>query len=104
MLEGSEGRLVGERIAGEFAEVPIELGTEAEDEDCGEPRNGNRPVVPEELRAVEDAAEEVAAGDDARTQRGDESMCRFWQPAPPAGCQYLSFVSLSFLASFDLVA
>ena len=87
VFERSEGRLVGERIAGEFAEVLIELGTEAEDEDCGEPRNGNRPVVPEELRAVEDAAEEVAAGDDARTQRGDESMCRFWQPAPPAGWQ-----------------
>lgn len=63
VFEGAECRLVGERIAGEFAKVPIELGTEAKDEDCGEPRYGNRPVVPEELRTVEDAAEEVAAGD-----------------------------------------
>lgn len=71
VFEGSECRLVGERIAGEFAKVPIGHGTEAKDEDCGEPRYGNRPVVPEELRTVEDAAEEVAAGDDARTQHGD---------------------------------
>lgn len=42
----------------------------------------------------------VAAVPQARVK----SMCRFWQPAPPAGWQYLSFVSLSFLASFDLVA
>lgn len=62
MLEGSECRLVGEGVAGEFAMVPIELGTEAEDKDCSEPRYGNRPVVPEKLRTVEDAAEEVAAG------------------------------------------
>jgi len=63
VFEGSECRLVGEGVAFALAEVPVDLGTEAEDKDCGKPHYGNRPVVPEELRTVEDAAEEVAAGD-----------------------------------------
>lgn len=73
IFKWAEGRLFGEWIAGGGTEVPVEFGTEAEDEDRGEPEHGNHLVVPEEERAVEDAAEEVAAGDGPRAQRGDEA-------------------------------